>query len=155
MKELPKIVYTIIDEEAKKLSLTIEEVIWEYTHNQYFLRVIADTEVGLTIDECTALNQALSNRFDEVDPISEEYMLEVSSPGLERPLKKIEDFIRFMGSYVYCKTYQDIDGNKEFYGTLTSYNEEGITLLVIDKNKQKQMEITHQQISQIRLAVKF
>jgi ribosome maturation factor RimP len=155
MKELPKIVYTIIDEEAKKLSLTIEEVIWEYTHNQYFLRIIADTEAGLTIDECTDLNQALSNRFDEVDPIPEEYMLEVSSPGIERPLKKKEDFIRFMGSYVYCKTYQAIDGKKEFYGTLTSYSEEGITLQVSDKNKQKQMEITHQQISQIRLAVKF
>lgn len=155
MKELPKIVMTIIEEEAKKLSLTIEEVIWEYAHNQYFLRIIADTEEGLTIDECTELNQALSNRFDEVDPIPEEYMLEVSSPGIERPLKKKEDFIRFMGSYIYCKTYQAIDGKKEFYGTLEAYSEEGITMLVADKTKQTQMAITHQQISQIRLAVKF
>jgi ribosome maturation factor RimP len=155
MKNLPPIVKTIIEEEANRLELTVEDILWEMERNQYYLRVFADTEVGLTIDEATALNEAISLRLDEADPIDVEYFLEVSSPGLERPLKKKEDFIRFMGSYIYVKTYRALDGKKEFYGTLSSYDEDKISLILKDKTKEITIEISHVDISFARLAVEF
>ncbi|MFA6627567.1 MAG: ribosome maturation factor RimP [Bacilli bacterium] len=155
MKSLPHIVETIVDDEANRLHLVVEDLIWETIHHQYYLRVIADSAAGLSIDEASALNEAISLRLDEMDPIDVEYILEVSSPGLERPLKKKEDFLRFMDSYIYVKTYLALDGQKEFYGTLSSYDEDGIDVLYQDKTKQKSIKILHQQISMVRLAVKF
>lgn len=155
MKQLAKIVYTIIYEEAQKLNLTIEDIIWETVQHHNYLRVIADSKPALTIDECSALNEALSLRLDQSDPIEDEYFLEVSSPGLERPLKKPEDFLRFIGSYIYLKTYQAINGKKEFYGTLSDYTEVALKITLVIKNQETVYEIKHEQISQVRLAVKF
>ncbi len=155
VKPLSKVVYDIINQEALKLNLMIEEIAWVREHNHNYLRIIADSKVGLSIDQCSALNEAISNRLDIEDPISEEYILEVSSPGLERPLKKEADFLRFLGSYIYLKTYQSINGKKEFYGTLNTYTKEAITITTIKNNKEFILEIKHEQISQIRLAVKF
>ena len=78
-------------EKATALNLELIDVEWVNEFGTFILRITADTEVGLTIDESAALNEAISEALDEFDFIEEEYMLEVSSPGIERELKTEED----------------------------------------------------------------
>lgn len=83
-----------------------------------FLRLYIDYEGGVTLDDCQAVSRAVEARLDEVDPIPENYYLEVSSPGVERPLKREADFARFAGKTIRISTYAPFDGRKSFVGEL-------------------------------------
>ncbi|WP_347079100.1 ribosome maturation factor RimP, partial [Escherichia coli] len=87
-----------------------------------FLRVFIDSETGVDIEDCGTVSEKLSEKMDEVDPITHNYFLEVSSPGAERPLKKDRDFERSIGKHVYIKTYEPIEGAKEFEGELVAFD---------------------------------
>ena len=91
--------------------------------SDYILRVIIDKEGGVDVSDCEAVSRALDPILDEKDPIPDSYQFEVSSAGLERALKRPEDFARFMGSPVTVKTYQARNGRKEFAGTLAGFDE--------------------------------
>lgn len=80
----------------------------------WFLRVYVDKEGGIDIDDCGRVSEYLSARLDEKDPIEQAYFLEVSSPGAERPLKKVQDYHKAVGEHVFVTTYEPIDGLKEF-----------------------------------------
>ena len=95
-------------EEADKLNLTICSVNWVNEYGTLILRIIADAEKGLTIDQSTDLNEAISNRLDIIDSIEEDYMLEVSSPGIERELETEEDISKSIGEYVYIELKEHI-----------------------------------------------
>lgn len=84
----------------------------------WYLRVYIDKPGGISIDDCQAVSEKLSDVLDEEDPIEQFYYLEVSSPGLERPLKTEKDFIKYKGELVEVKVYQPIDGKKIFEGEL-------------------------------------
>jgi ribosome maturation factor RimP len=92
---------------------------------EYFLE---NKNGDLTIEECEKVSRALSMILDEEDPIDKSYILEVSSPGIERPLKTEEDFERFKGELIAVKTFKKINGKKEFVGTLQNFEKEKITL---------------------------
>jgi ribosome maturation factor RimP len=145
----------IATEYADKLNLEIVDVEWVKENHSNILRIIADTEVGLTIDESVSLNEAISIRLDEEDFIEEDYMLEVSSPGIERPLKNDQDIINAIDKYIFIKTYSPVDGIKEFTGYLKSYIDGIITISVNNKGRLKEHKIEKSMISKIRLAVKF
>lgn len=121
----------------------------------YYLRVfidrLDDNPVGL--EDCEIVSNRLSERLDEVDPIEGSYILEVSSPGVERPLKKIEDFDRFQGRLAYVKTYAPIDGVKEFTGFIEGREGEQIKLQL--NGSDKIIEIPYSGIALARLAVDF
>lgn len=139
---------------AEKIGLKILEVEYVHEHGIKILRIIADSNQGLTIDESTELNQLISEELDKDDFIHDEYYLEVSSPGLERPLKNTEDIKAAIGEYINIRTYEKIDGQKEFNGTLLSYDDI-VKLEVNVKGRIKTLAIEKQKISKIRLAVKF
>jgi len=104
--------------------------------SDWILRIFLENKDGdLTIEECEKVSRALSMILDEEDPIDKSYILEVSSPGLERPLKTEEDFERFKGELIAVKTFKKIDGEKEFIGTLKNFESDSITLLL--KNDQE------------------
>lgn len=101
--------------------------------SDWILRIFLENKDGdLTIEECEKVSRALSVILDEEDPIDKSYILEVSSPGLERPLKTEEDFDRFKGELIAVKTFKKIDGEKEFIGTLKEFDKEIITLTMND-----------------------
>lgn len=110
----------------------------------YYLRVYADKEGGITIDDCVDISRELSPMLDAYEgEIKEPYILEVSSPGLLRPLKKDKDFARNVGKMVEVKLFKPLegDGNKEFEAELKAYDAKTITVLlendeetVIDRN---------------------
>lgn len=124
----------------------------------YYLRAYIDKPGGITVDDCEIVSRALSELMDTKDFISEAYILEVSSPGLGRPLKKEKDFLRSMGEEVEVKTYamKEVEGlkrkQKEFTGILTNYENERVT---IETEEQVVITFEKSEISLIRLAFDF
>lgn len=119
--------------------------------SNYYLRIYADKEGGINIDDCVTISRALEAKLDEEDFIPDAYILEVSSPGLGRPLKKEKDFKRSVGKEIDIKLYKAIDKQKEFTGVLTGYTEDTITL-DIDGEEQT---FARRDLALIRLALNF
>lgn len=140
---------------ALELSLEILEVSYVKENGIKILRIIATSPNGLDIDEATALNERISEELDKEDYIDEEYFLEVSSPGLERELKKEEDIIKAVGEYICIKTYEKIENMKEIYGDLLSYDGNKFVLDCLIKGRHKKIEIDKKITSKVRMAVKF
>lgn len=118
----------------------------------YYLRAYIDKEGGITVDDCELVSRKLSDLLDEKDFISSAYILEVSSPGLGRALKKEKDFARSINKEVGVKLYQKQNKQKEFTGILVNYDEEKITLELDDEST---IEISRNNIAIIRLAFDF
>lgn len=112
--------------QEKGLELVDVEYIKEGAH--WYLRLYIDKNGGVDLDDCSAVSHAVSDILDEKDPIAQAYMLEVSSPGLERPLKKNEDFTRFQGSLVTVHTASPYQGYTEFTGHLVGLVNDEIVL---------------------------
>ena len=85
---------------------------------EYYLRIFLDKEGGISLTDCEEVSRALSEVLDAKDPIKENYFLEVSSPGLDRPLKKDKDFVRYAGRVVEIKLYKPWNGSKQLEGDL-------------------------------------
>ena len=96
--------------------------------SSWYLRAYIDKPGGITIDDCEAVSRKLSDQLDEKDYIEDAYILEVSSPGLGRPLKKEKDYKRSLGAEVEIRTYRMIEKQKEFIGILKGYDENTVTI---------------------------
>ena len=118
----------------------------------WYLRAYIDKEGGITVDDCELVSREFGDMLDEEDFIEESYILEVSSPGLGRPLKKEKDYARSMGKKLEIRTFRTIDGQKEFYGTLTAYDESSVT---IEAEDGAQMTFQKTDLALIRLAFDF
>ncbi|MDP3730453.1 MAG: ribosome maturation factor RimP [Candidatus Omnitrophota bacterium] len=92
------------------------------------LRITADTPEGITVSECTGLNKFLSEVLDREDVIQDRYTLEVSSPGLDRPIKTDRDFERSMGKELELTTFEAIDGRKTYEGVLVGMDKENVVI---------------------------
>ena len=119
--------------------------------SERFLRLYIDKEGGVSIDDCEKIARAVDPILDEVDPIKESYQFEVSSAGLERPLRRPSDFARFMGSPVLVKLYRPHNGLKEFPGILRGYDEGRVT---VEAGKET-ITFEKSQVALVRLRVEF
>ena len=90
----------------------------------WYLRAYIDKPGGIAVDDCEVISRALSDKLDEEDYIEDSYILEVSSPGLGRPLKKDKDFQRSIGKEIEVRTFRAIDKQKEFTGILKEFNKD-------------------------------
>ena len=118
----------------------------------WYLRAYIDKPGGITVDDCEVISRAFSDLLDEHDFIEDSYILEVSSPGLGRPLRKDKDFARSMGEEVDIKTYRAINHQKDFTGILKEYDKEKI---VIELENGELMEFARADIALVRLAFDF
>ena len=114
------------------------------------LRVLVGKKGGINIDELAMVNEYLSVKLDNIDIPYEEYMLEVSSPGAEMPLKTKEDVMEHVGSYININT-----GDTVYEGTMLSFDNNIVVIRVNLKGRFKNFEIPYENIKKIRLAVKF
>lgn len=143
---------------AEKNSLEIVDVEYVKEGGNYFLRAYLDKEGGITIDDCEVVSRELSDLLDREDYIEDSYILEVSSPGLGRPLKKEKDFKRSMGEEVEVKTYTMKEFEfykrkaKEFAGILTGYDNGNVTIKDDDDNE---LTFAKEEIALVRLALDF
>lgn len=117
----------------------------------WYLRVYADKEGSINIDDCVLISRALEEKLDAEDFISDAYILEVSSPGLGRPLKKEKDFKRSLGKSVECKLYKAINKQKEFEGILKDFTEDTVTI----ETEGNELVLDRKDIAMIRLAIDF
>ena len=117
----------------------------------WYLRAYIDKEGGVDIDDCEAVSRAVDPVLDEKDPIPESYRFEVCSAGLERALKRPSDFERFMGSAVQVKLYKPRDGQKEFAGTLTGYDNGRVTITAAGR----ELTFDKPEVALVRLRVEF
>lgn len=141
----------LAEELAGPLGLEIVDVEFQREAGGRVLRVFIDKPGGVTLDDCEALSQRLSQRLDEVDPIQESYSLEVSSPGIERPLKKPQDYARFAGRLVHVRTYGPVDGRRNFRGELLGLEDD----VVVIRLEQGEVRIPLQQVAKARLVAQF
>ena len=118
----------------------------------WYLRAYIDKPGGITVDDCEVVSRALSDLLDKHDFIEDAYVLEVSSPGLGRPLKKEKDFARSIGEEVEIRTFRPINRQKEFIGILEAYDKETVT---IELEEEEKMQINRSDIALIRLAFDF
>lgn len=118
----------------------------------WYLRAYIDKEGGIAVDDCEVISRKLGDWLDKEDFISESYILEVSSPGLGRPLKKEKDFVRSLGKDVEVRLYCMRDKQKEFTGALSAYDAQTVTL---DMEDGSQMVFDRADIALIRLAFDF
>jgi ribosome maturation factor RimP len=118
----------------------------------WYLRAYIDKEGGITVNDCEAVAREMNEILDREDFVEDSYVFEVSSPGLGRPLKKEKDYIRSMGKEVEIRTYHAINREKEFYGILSAYDENTVTIKTEDGTE---MTFEKSDIALIRLAFDF
>ncbi len=119
--------------------------------SDYYLRAYIDKESGIMVDDCEIVSRTFSDLLDEKDFIDGSYILEVSSPGLGRPLKKEKDYIRSMGKEIEIRTYKAVNKEKTFFGLLKSYDSDSVTIECEDGD----MTFDKSNIALIRLAFDF
>ena len=120
--------------------------------SSWYLRAYIDKEGGITVDDCELVSRAFSDLLDKDDFIEDAYILEVSSPGLLRPLKKDKDYQRNLGKLLEVKLFAPLNGVKEFEAELKSYDKESATLVMDDDTE---VTVKRSEISLIRPAIEF
>ncbi|HGD3923686.1 TPA: ribosome maturation factor RimP [Streptococcus agalactiae] len=133
------------------------DVEYEKMGGDYVLSILIDKPGGITVEDTAQLTDVVSPLLDTIqpDPFPEQYMLEVSSPGLERPLKTAEALSNAVGAYINVSLYKSIDKVKIFEGDLLSFDGETLTIDYMDKTRHKTVDIPYQTVAKARLAVKL
>ena len=133
------------------------DVEYEKMGSDYVLSILVDKPGGITVEDTAELTDIISPLLDTIkpDPFPDQYMLEVSSPGLERPLKTAESLTNAVGQYVNVSLYQAIDKVKVFEGDLLAFDGETLTISYMDKTRQKTVTIPYKMVAKARLAVKL
>ncbi|MFP7296135.1 ribosome maturation factor RimP [Neobacillus niacini] len=155
MSKVTEVVEELTQPIIQELGLELVEIEFVKEGKNWFLRVYIDKENGVDIEDCGIVSERLSEKLDELDPITQNYFLEVSSPGAERPLKKAKDFEKAIGKNVFIKTYEPIDGEKGFEGKLLDYDGKTVKIEMKIKTRKKVIEIPFEKVASARLAVIF
>ena len=141
----------ILNPIMEELEFELVDVEYVKEGSMWYLRAYIDKPGGITVNDCEAVSRAFSDKLDENDFIEDSYIMEISSPGLDRPLKKEKDFQRNMGKLVEIRTYRPIEKQKEFCGILTAYDSNSVT---IDEDGNERV-FDKKDIALIRPAIEF
>lgn len=148
MAKVTDVVAQLAQPIVEQAGCTLCDVEYVKEAGEWFLRVYIDKEGGVDINHCEAVSRPLSDLLDEADPIQGSYTFEVSSAGLDRPLKKPEHFAACAGQQVDVRFYRPVDGRKEYTGALVGCDGDG-NITVDDKTFEKK------DVAQVRLHVTF
>jgi len=146
-----EILYEISMPILNKYNFEFVDVEYKKEGGQWYLRLFIDKEGGITIDDCQLVSEILSDKLDEIDPIDHSYILEVSSPGIDRPLKTERDYKRNLNKELEVKFYDSFDGKKSIEARLLDFDDEKVKL----DYKGKEIEIDKKAIAIMRPLIKF
>lgn len=135
-----------------KLGLELVDVEYVKEGGEWFLRIFIDKPYGVTLDDCQAVSEEVDMLLDEADPVPHSYHLEVSSPGIERPLKKPADYERFQGRMVQVTTFTPQDGQKRFTGRLRGLRNQ-MVVLTMDNGTERLIPMP--EVASARLKAEF
>ncbi|SDK46979.1 ribosome maturation factor RimP [Natronincola ferrireducens] len=150
--KVEKIVEDLVQPILKKEEFELVDIEFKKEGPHRYLRVYIDKPGGITLDDCQKVSEQLSEKLDETDPIEENYFLEISSPGLDRPLKKDSDFEKFKGENVEVRLYEAIDNKKVIEGELLELKDNIIKLNISEIGL---VEIPREKVAVTKLAIKF
>lgn len=150
-KEVEKQVYNIIYPISQEMDFELVDLEYVKEGPYKYLRVFIDKPGGVSIDDCQNFSKNISKKVDEQDPIKENYFLEVSSPGIDRPFKDDKDFKRALNKEVEVNLYKKINNSKTFVGELIDFDE---NIIIINNNKED-IKINRTDIAKINIAIKF
>ncbi len=135
-----------------EFGMEMVDVEFLFENGRWILRVFIDKEEGVTVDDCASVSRELGDLIEAKSIIDYRYVLEVSSPGLNRPLKKESDFMRSIGKMVKLKMSRPINKRRNFIGRVTNVREGRISLLIDDSNL---VELPLNEIDKARLKYEF
>ena len=150
--DIEKLTFTITEPIVEELEMELVDIEYIKEGPNMYLRVYIDKKGGVNLDDCQKVSEKVSEELDRKDPISENYFLEISSPGIDRPLKNDKDLERNIGKDVEINLYKAIDGKKMLTGKLLKYDEDNIC---IESTSLEEESIERSVISKINLAVNF
>lgn len=150
-KKVEEIVYDLSKPVVDRQGFELVDVEYLKEGSDWYLRIYIDKDGGIAIDDCKSVSEEISDLLDEIDPIDHTYIFEVSSPGIERPLKNERDYIKSLNKEVEVKFYKPFDGKKTLEGLLIGYTDKNVT---IDING-KQFDINKEIIALIKPLIKF
>ena len=145
-------VFSLVQPIADGFGLEVIEVLYEKKYDGMNLTVVIDKEGGVTIDDCEKLHRAIDAPLDELDPIDVPYILNVSSPGIDRPLKTERDYRRNMGKKISVKLYTPLENKKTHDGVLVAYDENTFT---IETLKSKQLTFNKKDVAKVEPIIEF
>lgn len=136
------LVYEIAKPIADGLGLRIWDVSFDKEGAMWYLRVLIEKDGGVDMDDCEAMTRPLSKALDEADPIEQNYMLEVGSPGLGRQLKRPEHFEEFLECPVKIRYIRETEGLKEFIAVLKGYTKDSISVVTEEGDREIKLSDT-------------
>lgn len=151
MSKIADSVMNLVAPIAEKLGLEVVEVVYEKKYDGMNLTVFIDKDGRVSIDDCEKLHRAIDEPLDRLDPIEGSYTLNVSSLGIDRPLKTDRDFKRNLNKKITVKLYSPLNGKKKFSGVLLSFDDASF---VLDTGKE-QMTFNRQQCAHIEPVIEF
>ena len=139
-------------EKIASLGFELCDVEYQKEYGDWVLTFYIDKPGGVTIDECETVSRAIEPILDEADPIEQEYVLSVSSLGIDRPLKKTRDFERAMGTELEIKLYAPQDGKKQWIGTLIAFDEDSFT---VETESKRTLTVKKKDCALVRPNIRF
>ena len=146
MASIEERVEELVKKPIEDLGYILYDVQYSKEGKDYFLRIFIDSKNGIDLNDCEKVNDAINDLLDSADYIKEQYFLEVSSPGVERVLRKDRHLEENIGSIVEVKLFKQLDGKKEYIGILKNFNEKSVE--IEDENN---ISIERNNIAQIKL----
>ena len=146
MSKIEEKVETLVEEKIKKLGYRLYDVEYVKEGKEYYLRIYIDKDEGINLEDCELVSNSITDVLDEADYIKDQYFLEVSSPGVERILRKDKHLQENIGAKVQVKLFKPIKGKKQYEGTLKDFNENIIEL----EAKREILNLERQNIGQIK-----
>ena len=146
MAKIEDKVENLIKTKVQELGYNLYDVEYVKEGKDYFLRVYIDKDGGVNIDDCEAVSNGITEILDNADYIKEQYFLEVSSPGVERILKKDKHLKSNIGANVQVKLFKPLDGKKQYEGILKDFDSDNIKI----ETSSQILEIERQNIGQIK-----
>ncbi len=136
MANIEERVEKLLKPTIEKIGYELYDVEYAKEGKNYFLRIFIDKPEGIDLNDCEKVNDAINDILDEADYIKEQYFLEVSSPGIEKILKKDKHLEQNKGQEIQIKLFQkDQEGKKEYQGTLKDFQETTITIIIKDEER--------------------
>lgn len=151
-KKVEEIVAEVVKPIVETHEFELIDVEYIKENSDWYLRIYIDKIGGITIDDCQLVSEEVSSILDDINPIPQQYYLEVSSPGLDRPLETERDFIRYQGEKIEIKLYTKMDGHKMFQGTLEGLQDNKI---VITTDEGKTEKFDRKDVALVKRWIKF
>ena len=149
MANIEEKVENLICKTIEDLGYELYDVIYEKEAQDYYLRIFIDLPTGISLEDCEKVNDAINDMLDEANYIKEQYFLEVSSPGIERVLRKDKHLQTNLGKEIVCNLFKPIEKEKQIDGVLQEFDQNKLILKL--ENKEENVELQRKDIAKMRL----